>query len=49
MLLSWWFRPVNKEAPQFRRHTRAAAKAALADDLVTPDGSDKEDAAPVDA
>ena len=46
MLLSWWFRPVNTEAPQFRRHTRAAEKAALADNLVTSDGSDKEDAAP---
>jgi hypothetical protein len=46
MLLSWWFRPVNTEAPQLRRHTRAAEKAALVHSLVSSDGSDKEDATP---
>ena len=40
--LSWWWRPVNQEAPQLRRHRRAAQKTAEAASLNTPDGSDMD-------
>ena len=40
LFLSWWWRPVNQEAPQLRRHRRAAEKTAAAGSLVTPEVSD---------